>query len=154
MSYPCPLFLSVLLKMNLDQILNLNLANNHFKLLNFKRASEHYKLVEDLRNQSSHPVFSGYLQEALYFFNRGRSAYYEGDVLRAAEDLQQARSIFEQNEYNPVFQRYTELKFRTSGENSPAYLDKLLAETEQKLLKSRYRLALRGSTGSGHRPSR
>ncbi len=123
-------------------LLNLNLANNHFKLLNFKRASEHYKLVEDLRNQSSHPVFSGYLQEALYFFNRGRSAYYEGDVLRAAEDLQQARSIFEQNEYNPVFQRYTELKFRTSGENYPAYLDKLLAETEQKLLKSRYRLAL------------
>ena len=123
-------------------LLNLNLANNHFKLLNFKRASEHYKAVDQLKEKSSHRVFSGYLQEALYYFNRGRSAYYEGDVLRAAEDLEVARQIFEKNEYSPFFQRYTELKFRTSGKDYPAYLDRLLAETEQKLLRSRYRLAL------------
>lgn len=123
-------------------LLNLNLANNHFKLLNFKRASEHYRLVEELKDQSSHRLFSGYLQEALYFFNRGRSAYYEGQVIRAAEDLQKARQIFEVNEYRPTFQRFTELKFRTSGQDYPAYLDRLLKETEQKLLQSRYRLAL------------
>lgn len=123
-------------------LLNLNLANNHFKLLNFKRASEHYRAFEDLKSASTRSVFSGYLQEALYYFNRGRSAYYEGEVENAARDLQKAAEIFDQEEYQPAFERYTDLKFRTSAREYPAYLDRSLKETEQKLLQSRYRLAL------------
>lgn len=76
--------------------LNLNLANNYFQLLNFQKAVEHYNRAEDL-SASATAAKAG-----LFYFNRGRSYYYEGSTQNAARDLKRSLDYYTDRELKPA----------------------------------------------------
>ena len=122
--------------------LNLNLANNYFKLLNFKNAVEHYNLAANQMRRTDRPLFRDYVQEALFYYNRGRALFYQGSSAGATDDFEKAYSIYDEHERKPLFEefsrlRYEKLSFRISGAGESYDLllkkEKLLLEKVQRV---------------------
>lgn len=128
--------------------LNLNLANNYFRLLNFKKAVEHFNLAAAYMKRTERPVFRDYVQEALFYYNRGRALFYQGEPAAATEDFQRTYDIYDREERKPLFEqfsrlRYEKLSLRLSGAKDRYDLllkkEKLLL---QKVLDVNYKMAL------------
>ena len=122
--------------------LNLNLANNYFKLLNFKNAVEHYNLAAAQMRHTDRPIFRDYVQEALFYYNRGRALFYQGFSGEATADFDRAYRLYDENERKPLFEefsrlRYEKLSFRISGSKDSYNLllekEKLLLEKVQRV---------------------
>ncbi len=96
----------------LDQAhLNLNLANNYFRLLNFKMAVEHYDLASTQMRRTERPIFRDYVQEALFYYNRGRALFYQGESANAAVDFERAYQLYDREERKPLFEEFSRLRY-------------------------------------------
>lgn len=110
--------------------LNLNLANNYFQLLNFKKAIEHYNQYEDLRG--ANPVSPDRTREGLFYFNRGRAYYYEGQTGSASRDLRRAMDMYLTFELKPSEARVESLKFRLAdGNERPESVGRLRVQVDE-----------------------
>ncbi|HNL68012.1 MAG TPA: tetratricopeptide repeat protein, partial [Leptospiraceae bacterium] len=127
--------------------LHLNLANNYFQLLNFKKAIDHFNQNEDLRRAvggASDPVRTG-----LFYFNRGRAYYYEGQTTSASRDLKKALEMYTSSDLSPAEELVEGIRFRITdvGEKSEnmARLKVRLEDGQKRLDNARLRVAMIGA---------